>query len=129
MPHLELYIHFLHLFYDTFYVGDYTGGVDMILGYTVPCERLCAFVTVSFPPRSHFPLVIVCQYQGSVLTTINILFYESRTPLYCGVISRNYSGRTTVVQDDKKARASCVYSLEPNTMDRFRAHVHAAVST
>ena len=71
-------------------IWDYTGGVDMILGYTVPSQRLRAFVTRILSSKIPLSLVIVYQYRGSVLTTINILFYESRTPLYCGAISRNY---------------------------------------
>ena len=70
-----------------------------------------------------------CQCQGSVITIINTMSSEIRTPLSCGAISRTYSGRTTVLQGDKKPRVLCVYSLKPNTTDRFRVHVHAAVST
>ena len=56
-PSVEISIHSINLYYDAFYVGDRTGGVDMILGYTILCQRTCAFV--SFPPISHFLLVTV----------------------------------------------------------------------
>ena len=86
-------------------MGDCTGGVDTILGYTAP-------YSFALPPStSHFALLVV-SVRAVFWAVVHIPLFEI-PKLQRGLIFRSNSRRRN--GDDEKPRVLFVYSLQPNT--------------